>query len=60
MKNPTTLDEAIEAYRIAMHEKINAHNAEDEAKVRKIKAHYELSLARDVLSGIEQDQYYNA
>lgn len=49
------IEEAIEELRLAMLESLEASQAEDKAKQRKIKAHCRLSLAKEAVRSINQE-----
>lgn len=47
------IDEAISELKSALLESLEASKAEEEAKVRKMKAHYRLSKAKELLRDID-------
>lgn len=47
------IDEAISELKSALLESLEASKAEEEAKVRKMKAHYRLSKAKELLRNID-------
>lgn len=49
------IDARIDELRLAYYEDLEASKAEEEAKLRKIKAHYRLRMAREAVSNIRQD-----
>lgn len=55
--NKESIDKAIEDYRLALHESIDSRQAEIEAQKRTIRAHHLMVQARDILHGLELEQY---